>query len=238
MKNRIVKTISFCCGDYNVNPLIDNNRPGDFYPRMWAQYADNSKGVCLVSDKHKLLKELKRVLEKNYFIFDREVIYKNIIDKEYSNYIKKLIVSRNKKYFKGTKFDDAKRIRENLRENIYDYYFTKDIDWSGEKEYRIILINQEKNPNTEVERCKFNLLDCLECCILGENYGLSMTDDEFEINDNAIQRIRCLCQEKQINLKILKRDIFRSSYFLEDLYSKPEPKQSAFPLCEGLLADY
>ena len=79
MKNRIVKTISFCCGDYNVNPLIDNNRPGYFYPRMWAQYADNSKGVCLVSDKHKLLKELKRVLEKNYFIFDREVVYKNIM---------------------------------------------------------------------------------------------------------------------------------------------------------------
>ena len=239
MKNRIVKTISFCCGDYNVNPLVDNNRPGYFYPRMWAQYADNSKGVCLVFDKHKLLKELKSVLKKNYFVFNREVTYTNIIDNNYSNYIKNLIVSRNNNYFKRRKFNDAKKIRENLCENIYDYYFTKDIDWSGEKEYRIILINQEKNSNTKEERCKFNLLDCLECCILGENYGLSIIDDDdFEINDKAIQRIRCMCQEKEINLKILKRDLFRSSYFLEDLYSKPEPApEPAFPLFTGLLAD-
>ena len=238
MKNRIVKTISFCSGYYNLNPLDENNRPGYFYPRMWSQYADNSKGVCLIFDKQKLIKELRKVLEKKYIVFDDIVTYTDIIDKKYSQNIKNLIVSRNKKYFKGRKFDDENEIRKNLCENIKDYYFTKDNDWSGEKEYRVILINQKKNSNTEVEKCKFNLLDCLECCILGENYGLSITDDDdFEINDNEIQRIRCVCQEKEINLKILKRDLFRSSYFLENLYSKPEPEQPAFPLFEGLLAD-
>ena len=112
IKNRIVKTISFCCGIYNFNPLDENNRPGYFYPRMWAQYADNSKGVCLIFDKQKLLEELRRVLEKNYYVFDDKVKYTDIIDKEYSKHRKDLIVSRNKKYFKGRKFDDAnKRIK-------------------------------------------------------------------------------------------------------------------------------
>lgn len=239
MKNRIVKTLSFCDGIYNLDPLDENNRPGYFYPRMWAQYADNSKGVCLVFDKQKLIKELRKCLEKKYFVFDDKVTYTDITNREYSKHLKKLIESRNKKYFKGRKFDDENKIRENLCDNIKDYYFTKDKDWIGENEYRIILINHNKNPNTDVEKCKFNLLDCLECCILGENFGLSINDnDDFQIDNNAIQRIRCICQEKEINLRIMKRDLFRSSYFLENIYLKPDPEpQPAFPLFTGLLAD-
>ncbi|WP_022931910.1 DUF2971 domain-containing protein [Treponema bryantii] len=219
-KNRMVKSFSFSSGEY-VDFSV-NNRPGYFLPRMWAQYGENSKGACLVFNKNKLLTKLKSDLEPRYYFFAENVDYKDITDKAYSSHMRKIIISRNKKIFGHGRCKNEQKVRDNLCENIRDYYYTKDIDWQGENEFRIIIINKKGNSNTEIEKVKIDLADTLECVILGENLGFNYTDsDYYEINKNDIYKMKKFCEERNIDIKMLKRDIYRSTYLIEDLFVKP-----------------
>lgn len=232
-KNRIVKTFSFSYGYYDPEQIIIDNRPGFFYPRMWAQYADNSKGVCFVFNKEKLLSQLKLKLEQNYHFFADTVEYLDITNVEHSKRLKKLIISRNKKIFVHGKCNYEQKVRKNLCENIHDYYYIKDQDWNGENEFRIILINKKGNPNTGIEKIKIDITKTLECVILGENVGLKYNDsDYYEIDKNEIYKMRKFCEERNIDIRMLKRDLYRSSYMIEDLYVKPVIDTSQ-PYLEG-----
>ena len=40
---------------------------GTNHPALWAHYADDSKGVCIVLDKESLIANNKDLLDKNYY---------------------------------------------------------------------------------------------------------------------------------------------------------------------------
>jgi len=95
-------------------------------PRMWTQYGDNHKGVCIEFDKKNLIRKVRDTFKPVYF---NNVTYRNksvLID--YDN---------NKTYT-----DDY--IKEFLIKYRKELFFTKHNDWSGEREYRFLYIGQDE----------------------------------------------------------------------------------------------
>ena len=85
--------------------------------RMWAQYADNHRGVCLVFDKDELLVEFKKLQDNGIIIHHGKI--------NYSNYFHKL----DNCLFKGHEID---------------YLFQKCEDFRDENEYRLCTIGTNK----------------------------------------------------------------------------------------------
>ena len=224
IKNRIVKTLSFSQGFYNFEVLNEKNRPGYFLPRMWAQYGDNSRGVCFVFDKVRLLQQLKANLESKYYFFDNSIDYRDITDTNYSLKLGEIIKKRRNDVFKHKNANIQELMIKSIIKNIYDYYFVKDIDWEGENEYRIIIINKKGNSNTEAEIVKIEMKEAIECVIIGENFGLIEDNDYYEIDMKQVDIIRSLCMKHNISLKKIDRDIYRSKYVVKDLFNKTEEK--------------
>ena len=221
-KNRIIKTLSFSQGVHNFEALNEKNRPGYFLPRMWAQYGDNSKGVCFVFDKEKLLRKLKTKLEEKYYFFDDSIEYRDITEEIYSSLLEKIIKKRRKAIFGHKNADRQELMIKNITENIHDYYFVKDTDWNGENEYRIIIINKKGNRKTDSEIVKIEMGEVLECVIIGENFGLVEKNDYYETEQKQIDMIRSLCMRHNVSLKKIDRDIYRSKYAVKDLFTKIE----------------
>ena len=187
MKNRIIKTMSFCMGDYNNKTITEDNRPAYLYPRMWAQYGNNSKGICLVFDKKKLLNHIEKQLSFDFNIFKHPNPYK-----------REMLVN-------------------NMIDNIDKYFFIKDKDWAGEHEFRILIINKAHNNEIGPKKIKLDMSKVLHCVVLGENFVYRNEEEEQINSEKKISIIRSICKNKKIGLNIIKRDIYRSRYKLEKI---------------------
>ncbi len=100
--------------------------------RMWAQYADNHKGVCLIFDRECIEKEFKDAFEsKSCECFCKKVIYTNDLEP-----------IRDALSHPCDSFLTADKI---------DFLFQKCQDFRDEQEYRLLLINKKlKDPNETV----------------------------------------------------------------------------------------
>lgn len=82
-KERSIRFASFAMDMSFCNPPKDsqencynNLSKGWARSRMWAQYADNHKGVCLIFDKEKLVKSFKKAFD-SCETYCKEVTYTN-----------------------------------------------------------------------------------------------------------------------------------------------------------------
>jgi hypothetical protein len=123
-------------------------------PRMWAQYAGNHQGVCLVFDKQKL----NRVIHEN--LKQKDHIYNGAVDYNISNYH---AFSLNLDEIKSKGFEEY--IKNHLATNHKHLFLEKNNDWKDEAEYRWILFNKE---NTDYEYVKYK--DALVAIILGIDF--------------------------------------------------------------------
>jgi hypothetical protein len=169
MKNRKTRTISFCNGVF-VKKIDENNRPGYFYPRMWSQYGNNSKGICIVFKKDQLVNIIKKQLSDEYEIFCGDIEYINILKSSHVQMISQLIKERNKKVFQNKMPEKWPLLLDDMKKNYHEYFFIKDEDWLGEREYRIVLVNKPKNKFIDPLVIKFDMRKILKCVVLGENY--------------------------------------------------------------------
>jgi hypothetical protein len=216
MKNRKTRTISFCNGTF-MKEIDENNRPGYFYPRMWAQYGNNSRGVCIVFKKNQLINSIKKQLSNEYEIFCGDIEYINILKKSHIQMISQLIKKRNKKVFGNKISEKWPLLLGDMKEHYHEYFFIKDEDWLGEHEYRIVLVNKQKNNSIDHLIIKFDMSKILECVVLGENYTYRNEDEEEIDTDKSIRYIKSLCKRYNIKLLKLNRDIYRSKYQVETL---------------------
>jgi hypothetical protein len=123
-----------------------SSNPGYNLSRMWAQYGDNHKGVCIILNKEDFLKEnVKKIDFKNRIQYKSE-IRPPLLDEKYSR-------------LEGYKEIEINRIISKFRKEIF---FTKLNDWKGENEFRII--NYKK---TSEEYC--SIKNSLYGIILGIN---------------------------------------------------------------------
>jgi len=100
------------------------------YPRMWAQYGEKHKGVCLMFDKEKFERDLEIIFAGEFDIYKRKIVYKDglIADGLHSISLRSIVS-------KG--IDQA--IKERLTRNIERFFFKKAKDWRDEREFRYLL---------------------------------------------------------------------------------------------------
>lgn len=105
-------------------------------PRMWAQYADNQKGACLIINRNNMINEI----DKQYYDCFR--IYDNIT---YYNKDSERIV---KAYTISTSELSKKSIQEVTNDRMKEYgdvyFFYKHSDWKDENEFRVVLRYPDK----------------------------------------------------------------------------------------------
>lgn len=151
------------CFSKDTDPLTGDHLK-DIYnrgfckPRMWAQYADNHKGVCLIFEKDKLDKLIHETFGSSCAILKGDVAYINrgVIPRfDEGDYV------INIDYFeqRGLK-EYAKAHRDQFYKRLF---FEKMIDWKDEAEFRWVLFSDTD------EDLLLDFKDSLKGICFGEN---------------------------------------------------------------------
>ncbi|MGF6947534.1 hypothetical protein QF028_000027 [Neobacillus sp. B4I6] len=139
------------------DPLSFIRGNGFSHPRMWAQYAGNHSGICLVFDKSKLTKIINDTFAEKGTIYQNHVSYDSFSEKHgmafYLNYDD---VENN-----GIKLS----VKNHLDKYINELFFVKMPDWKDEWELRYVLFS---NQDKEYEHVKYE--DALVRIIIGEDF--------------------------------------------------------------------
>lgn len=123
--------------NYNV---CDLGHEGTNHPAMWAHYAENSNGICIVIDKDAFIKKNKAILDTHFYRFgDVEYSIFNTPDDE------------NIKY-------KANTIEEFIKNNWKVLFFLKHKDWENEDEHRLFIMDYEG---------KLSIDGCIKYIVLG-----------------------------------------------------------------------
>lgn len=168
---------------------------GYAHPRMWAQYAENHKGVCLWFDGNMLDENLNRALGKRCKIFQGCVHY-NI--KPGALVIPPL---------PRTIFDDIQKLgqKDAARKYVFDYYeqffLRKHSDWESEAEYRWLVHSKKCTPEF--------------VSIEGAIQGVLVGADFPEVYEPSL---RTLCEHLKIPAGRIKWENGVSTVDLESIY--------------------
>lgn len=109
-------TISFC-KNYCVDGFYQE---GTNHPRMWAQYAQDNEGICLVLDEKSFIENNKDTFSKKFW---------KIEDVQYSF------------YQEIPKADKNLNILDYVIQNYKLFFFHKHLDWQQENERRLLGID-------------------------------------------------------------------------------------------------
>lgn len=155
-EENLTKTMFFCGSitKENESKLIKRASFGN--SKMWAEYGESHKGVCLIFDKEKLIKQ-----------FDKQFNNKPIFDKDFISYEE---INKEKFVRSGSVNDELLKINETqnvlidfYKHNREVFFFSKDYCWSTENEFRFLIISEKE----DVEFLEYK--DALLGIILGEN---------------------------------------------------------------------
>lgn len=147
--------------------FFDLHGRGCALPRMWAQYASNNEGVCLIFDKEKLI---SAVQNKGIYNKPGKVEYKDYFYKFPINYndLKKmhLQIAQN-----VNGILPIAKLFDSNEEFIHYNYFVKLKDWQNENEFRILALTDNDN-----EISIDNLFDYLVGIVVGEKNHRAFTN--------------------------------------------------------------
>ena len=118
---------------------------GTNHPAMWAHYADNSNGVCIVIDKETFIAKNKDIFE-NYFYKFEDVEYNlfNTPDSEKIDF-------------------EAETEYEFIKKNWKSLFFLKHKDWENEDEHRLFIMDYNG---------KLSIDGCIKYIVLGRKLFL------------------------------------------------------------------
>jgi hypothetical protein len=153
----VVRFISFSNGSFvrtnrkerileEADDLENKRRPGYFYPRMWGQYGDHHRGVCLVFDQARLSKAIRKRLSADYDVNEGDVRYINITR---STYTDRLFGIYEVDHELLKQLRPQRYIQRLLSRHSRFLYYRKDSDWRNEKEYRFLIVNKYENKTTD-----------------------------------------------------------------------------------------
>ncbi|MDP4146283.1 MAG: DUF2971 domain-containing protein [Bacillota bacterium] len=142
---------------------------GYAHPRMWAQYADNHTGVCIMFHRENLVSTIKQELGTLGMLYHGEVQYENQPNHEseafsldYSDIQKHGLQKVLKRYI--TKYNNT-------------FFFKKAMDWQNEWEYRFILIDND------IKSKYFSIKDSIRGLILGVDFP-----KDYELDISAFSK--------------------------------------------------
>ena len=121
---------------------------GTNHPAMWAHYADNSNGVCIVIDKEAFISKNKDILDNHFYKFeDVKYSLSNTPDDEKIDY-------------------EAKTPEDFIIKNWQDLFFLKHKDWENEDEHRLFIMDYDG---------KLSIDGCIKYIVLGRKLFLDNT---------------------------------------------------------------
>lgn len=103
-------------------------------PRMWAQYAENHSGVCLILDRNEFRSCITQSCQKETDLFEDYVQYKNRSQAP-SLTNNPFIIDYD--LVKKTGTENA--VQSHVRSFRKELFFEKSIDWSQEREFRWLM---------------------------------------------------------------------------------------------------
>ena len=127
----------FCGTLDGENPNNLNTKRCFGRPRMWAQYADNHRGICLLFNRDKLDLEIQAAVQGDACLYSGEVVY--------DDYLKHVSAAAC-----DLDFDQVREVGQEaaLRKQVDTYhralFLRKDSDWIGESEYRWVIHRWER----------------------------------------------------------------------------------------------
>lgn len=127
---------------FSQNFQIDDSfcECGCNHPRMWAQYADNNKGACVVINEEKFIELNRTILDKNFWKIE-SVSYKP--------------------YLFGGNPTDTSIPQKFIEKNYRKIFFEKHNDWKQEDERRLFCIGGPEF---------FSINNCIEFICLGNKF--------------------------------------------------------------------
>jgi len=167
----------------NVSKLDFSNR-AFCKPRMWAQYADNHRGVCLLFDKQ----VLQETLENEFgceALFCGSVAYDDfhdVISPGWPAHMEAFMLSGD-----DITRDGLETVLRRHRDKYHDvFFFRKNKDWEHEAEYRWIIHGDSNNPEfIPIEKA-------LRAILIGIDFPierLSEIHEYCEHTDTSLSRI-------------------------------------------------
>ena len=128
--------------NYNEHGFVQE---GTNHPAMWAHYADNSNGVCIVIDKDAFINKNRAILESHFYKFeDVEYSLFNTPDDDKINY-------------------EAETPEEFIKNNWKTLFFLKHNDWENEDEHRLFIMDFDG---------KLSIDGCIKSVVLGRKVFL------------------------------------------------------------------
>ena len=142
------KYIKECCHILSFSQNYDIcglGHEGTNHPAMWAHYAENSNGVCIVIDKEAFVKKNKEILDTHFYQFE-DVDYDifNTPNDDKINY-------------------EAETPEEFIKNNWKVLFFMKHNDWENEEEHRLFIMDYDG---------KLSIDGCIKYIVLGRKVFL------------------------------------------------------------------
>lgn len=106
-------------------------------PTLWAHYADNHKGICLILDKDKVLKSVEKTFggEKLYKVYKEHIVQYTLLEE----IIEKLSINLEECFRIGIKLC----LDSFVENNTSTLLFSKAIDWKVENEFRVVVQSED-----------------------------------------------------------------------------------------------
>lgn len=150
-KETAVRLASFSIDQDSPNKFDNFLFKGWARSRMWAQYADNHKGICLIFNKVNLINSFKQTFNYDYCeTFCKEVKYTNDLAP-----IKNALTS-------------SPPCESLITSDKIDFLFQKCVDFRDEQEFRLLLINKKLKSTDEI--VSFSIVDSLCGVIAGARF--------------------------------------------------------------------
>ncbi|MGH9918018.1 MAG: DUF2971 domain-containing protein [Nitrososphaerales archaeon] len=110
---------------------------GFAHPRLWEQYADRHRGVCLCFDKEKLAGVMLTKLAKHAELEHGEVVYRDgPIDPQAYTF----------SLADTERYTNEEIVDRMIRAGMHELFFTKVKDWEAEVEYRFVVPTRDTKP--------------------------------------------------------------------------------------------
>lgn len=128
-----IKLACFCTDEINKFEIINR---GYSRARMWSQYGENHKGICIVFRKSTLIDDIKGNVSK-------DVLEKSVT---YDNQLKRL-----NEALTVNGYEAGNRASSRLKQLSDAYIFSKVEDYKDENEYRVILYHEGADQNQPID---------------------------------------------------------------------------------------
>jgi Protein of unknown function (DUF2971) len=142
---RKIKIVCISTDDIRYEKTEQSNFAKGFYkPRMWAQYGDANKGVCLIFNREILTEQIKKQLVEKGDLYCGNVTYESCEKTDDKWRIKnRMDINSSSVYLQKFQDDFDTAMQNQIKTYANTYFFHKHEDWKAESEYRYAIHSKE-----------------------------------------------------------------------------------------------